>query len=329
MDDGMQVLVGPVTTGPALSVSTLVNEDRTFMLTPSASSLDVVDGKDNVFQLCFTDPNQGKGSATYIAANMPEAKIAVIYRNDDTYSTGIYETFVAECENQNLDVVYEGAFTGEGASDFSVQLTGAQSAGADVVFLPIYYQPASIIFAQADAMGYEPTFFGVDGMDGILTMPNFDMSLAEGVMVLTPFSADATDELTVSFVTKYSEQFGETPNQFAADGYDCVYALKQALEAADANPEMTNEELCDAPRRAVHLHELRRPDRLRPHLGRRRHRQQAADGGRHPRRRVRQRRERLSTIPRGGRSEIRPPCGVCGDAGPPRPGICRRKQRTR
>ena len=246
MDDGMQVLVGPVTTGPALSVSTLVNEDRTFMLTPSASSLDVVDGKDNVFQLCFTDPNQGMGSATYIAANMPEAKIAVIYRNDDTYSTGIYETFVAECENQNLNVVYEGAFTGEGASDFSVQLTGAQSAGADVVFLPIYYQPASIIFAQADAMGYEPTFFGVDGMDGILTMPNFDMSLAEGVMVLTPFSADATDERTVSFVTKYSEQFGETPNQFAADGYDCVYALKQALEAADANPEMTNEELCDA-----------------------------------------------------------------------------------
>ena len=95
-------------------------------------------------------------------------------------------------------------------------------------------------------MGYEPTFFGVDGMDGILTMKNFDMSLAEGVMVLTPFSADATDERTVSFVTKYNEKFGETPNQFAADGYDCIYALKQALEAADANPEMTNEELCDA-----------------------------------------------------------------------------------
>ena len=105
MDDGMQVLVGPVTTAPALSVSTLVNEDRTFMLTPSASSLDVVSGKDNVFQLCFTDPNQGMGSATYIAANMPDSKVAVIYRNDDIYSTGIYETFVAECEKQNLEIV--------------------------------------------------------------------------------------------------------------------------------------------------------------------------------------------------------------------------------
>ena len=246
MDNDMQVLVGPVTTGPAISVSSVAYEDRVFTLTPSASSPDVVAGKDNVFQLCFTDPNQGMGSATYMAANMPDSKIAVIYRNDDAYSQGIRDTFVAECENQGLEIVYQGTFTNETATDFSVQLAGAQSAGADVVFLPIYYQPASIIFAQADAMGYEPTFFGVDGMDGILTMPNFDMSLAEGVMVLTPFSADATDERTVSFVTKYSEQFGETPNQFAADGYDCVYALKQALEAADANPEMTNEELCDA-----------------------------------------------------------------------------------
>ena len=246
MDSGMQVLVGPVTTGPALSVSTLVNQDRVFMLTPSASSLDVVTGKDNVFQLCFTDPNQGMGSATYIGTNMPGSKVAVIYRNDDIYSTGIRDTFVAECENQDLEIVYEGTFTGEGASDFSVQLTDAQSAGADVVFLPIYYQPASIIFAQADAMGYEPTFFGVDGMDGILTLKNFDMSLAEGVMVLTPFSADATDERTVNFVTKYSDQFGETPNQFAADGYDCIYALKQAMENAGCTPDMSAEDICDA-----------------------------------------------------------------------------------
>lgn len=66
-------------------------------------------------------------------------------------------------------------------------------------------------------MGYAPKFFGVDGMDGILTMEGFDPKLAEGVMLLTPFNADATDEKTASFVKKYKEQFGETPNQFAAD----------------------------------------------------------------------------------------------------------------
>ena len=246
MDWGMQALVGTVTSGACISVSAEVYNDRVFALTPSASSTDVTAGKDNMFQLCFADPNQGSGSATYMNANMADAKIAVIYRNDDAYSQGIRDTFVTEAANLGLEVVYEGTFTADTATDFSVQLTAAQAAGADLVFLPIYYQPASVILSQADAMGYAPTFFGVDGMDGILTMEGFDASLAEGVMLLTPFSADAEDELTKNFVAEYQKRHGETPNQFAADGYDCIYAMKQALEAANCTPDMSVEELCDA-----------------------------------------------------------------------------------
>lgn len=246
MDWGMQALVGPTTSGAAISVSAKVYEERVFALTPSASSTDVTAGKDNVFQLCFTDPNQGMGAAVYMGANMTDSKVAVIYRNDDAYSQGIRDTFVAEAANQNLEVVYEGTFTKDTATDFSVQLTAAQAAGADLVFLPIYFQPASVILSQAKAMGYEPRFFGVDGMDGILTLKGFDMSLAEGVMVLTPFSADAADEQTQNFVSEYQTRHGETPNQFAADGYDCVYALKAALESAGCTPDMSYEEICEA-----------------------------------------------------------------------------------
>ena len=246
MDWGMQVMVGPTTTGASIAVSAQANADRTFMLTPSASSVDVIDGKDNVFQVCFTDPNQGVASADYISANMAGAKVAVIYRNDDAYSQGIRDTFVSEAADKGLEVVYEGTFTADTATDFSVQLTGAQSAGADTVFLPIYYQPASVILNQANAMGYEPTFFGVDGMDGILTMEGFDTSLAEGVMLLTPFNADSTDERTQNFVAEYQKRFGEVPNQFAADAYDCVYAYKQALENAGATADMSAEDLCAA-----------------------------------------------------------------------------------
>jgi len=246
LDWGMQVLAGPVTTGPSISVAAKVYEDRVFMLTPSASSPDVTSGKDNVFQMCFTDPNQGTGSATYIASNLPDSKIAIIYQNDDAYSQGIRDTFVSEGSAKGLDVVYEGTFTKDTMTDFSVQLTGAQAAGADLVFLPIYYQPASVILTQANAMGYDPLFFGVDGMDGILTLDNFDLSLAEGVMVLTPFSADAQDERTQSFVKEYVERYGETPNQFAADEYDVIYALKQALEESGCTPDMSAEEICDA-----------------------------------------------------------------------------------
>ena len=246
MDWGMQLLVGPTTTGAAQAVSAVTNTYRTFMLTPSASSTDVIDGKDNVFQVCFTDPNQGTGSADYMAENMPDAKIAIIYRNDDAYSQGIHDTFVTEAAAKGLNVVYEGTFTKDTATDFSVQLTGAQSAGADLVFLPIYYQPASVILNQANAMGYAPTFFGVDGMDGILTMEGFDTSLAEGVMLLTPFSADAQDERTQNFVKSYQEEFDDTPNQFAADAYDAVYILKAALEAAECTPDMSSTDICEA-----------------------------------------------------------------------------------
>ena len=246
LDDGMQVLVGPVTTGSAIAVSAKLYEDRVFGLTPSASSPDVTSGKDNMFQLCFTDPNQGVAAADYIAENRADSTVAVIYRNDDAYSQGIRDAFVAELKANGMEAVYEGTFTKDTATDFSVQLTAAQSAGADLVFLPIYYQPASVILSQADAMGYAPTFFGVDGMDGILTLEGFDTSLAEGVTVQSPFSADATDDATVSFVEKYVALAGETPNQFAADGYDCVYALYNALNEAGCTPDMSAEDICEA-----------------------------------------------------------------------------------
>ena len=245
VDWGMQVLVGPVTTGSAIAASAVAFEDRLFCLTPSASSTDVTANKDNMFQLCFTDPNQGTGAADYMAENMPGHKIAVIYRNDDAYSQGIRDTFVKEAAAKSLEVVYEGTFTKDTQTDFSVQLTAAQNAGADLVFLPIYYQPASVILNQAKQMGYAPTFFGVDGMDGILTMDGFDTSLAEGVMLLTPFAADADDAMTKSFVAEYEKRFGETPNQFAADGYDVVYVLYNALNAAGCTADMSAKDICD------------------------------------------------------------------------------------
>ena len=246
MDWGMQVMVGTVTSGSGITVSAQAFQDRTFMLTPSGSSVDVIKDKDNAFQVCFTDPNQGTGSADYIAEHFPGAKVAVIYRNDDAYSQGIRDTFVAEFTAKGLTVEYEGTFTADTATDFSVQLTAAQSAGADILFLPIYYQPAAVILQQANQMGYAPTFFGVDGMDGILTLENFDTSLAEGVYLLTPFSADADDARTQAFVAEYQKRYGEVPNQFAADGYDAVYIVKAALEAAGCTPDMSAAEICEA-----------------------------------------------------------------------------------
>ena len=243
---GMQISLGSVTSQPGVSTSALAFEDRIFTMTPSGSSPDVISGKDNVYQMCFSDPNQGLASAQYITEQGLGEKVFIIWKNDDVYSTGIKEQFVKEAETLGLEVVGDATFTTDTATDFSVQLTQAQQAGADLVFLPIYYQPASLILSQADAMGYTPTFFGVDGMDGILTAENFDASLAEGVYLLTPFSADSEDEMTQNFVAEYQDRFGEIPNQFGADAYDAIYTLYQAIQAAGATADMSNEEICDA-----------------------------------------------------------------------------------
>ena len=241
-DWGMQMLVGTTTTAPCIAVAGKTASDNVFQITPSASSPDVLSsGNGNVFQVCFTDPNQGVASAQYIAENKLATKIGIIYDSSDVYSSGI-----EEAKTQGLNIVSKAAFTADSKTDFGTQLQKAKDAGADLLFLPIYYQEASIILKQADTMGYKPKFFGVDGMDGILTVENFDTKLAEDVMLLTPFAADAKNKSVQNFVKTYKEKYKDTPNQFAADSYDAVYALKAAIEESKATTDMSASDMCDA-----------------------------------------------------------------------------------
>ena len=249
-DWGMQVLMGTVTSAPCVAVADKTNADNMFQITPSGSSVECAQNP-NVFRVCFSDPDQGAASATYIAENKLAEKIAVIYDSSDVYSSGIYEKFATEAANQGLEIVDAEAFTADSNKDFSTQLQKAKDAGADLVFLPIYYTEASLILKQADTMGYAPKFFGCDGMDGILQVENFDTKLAEGLMLLTPFAADAQDELTQKFVTSYKENYGETPIQFAADAYDAIYAIKAAMEEADITPETSVSDTCDKMKEAM------------------------------------------------------------------------------
>lgn len=249
-DWGMQVLMGTVTSAPCVAVADKTNADNMFQITPSGSSVECAQNP-NVFRVCFSDPDQGAASATYIAENKLAEKIAVIYDSSDVYSSGIYERFASEAANQGLEIVDAEAFTADSNKDFSTQLQKAKDAGADLVFLPIYYTEASLILKQADTMGYAPKFFGCDGMDGILQVENFDTKLAEGLMLLTPFAADAQDELTQKFVTSYKENYGETPIQFAADAYDAIYAIKAAMEEADITPDTSVSDTCDKMKEAM------------------------------------------------------------------------------
>ena len=245
MDKGMQMLLGTTTSGACMAVAAVANEERVFMLTPSASNDLVNQSGDQIFQVCFTDSNQGTSSAMWIQANRPDAKIGIIYNNAQDYSMGITTSFNAKAAELGLNVVAQSAFSDDTAADFSVQIAAMKDAGADFIFLPIYYTPAITILTQAAAAGYAPTWFGVDGMDGVLGVEGLDQSIVEGVYMLTPFDATATDEATVDFVTRYTEKYGETPNQFAADAYDGMFILALALETAGCTADMSYDEICE------------------------------------------------------------------------------------
>ena len=243
-DWGMQILDGTTTTAPCIAVAEKTAADNMFQITPSGSAVECVKN-DNVFRVCFSDPDQGIASADYIAEHGLGTKIGVIYDSSNVYSSGIEAKFMEEAAAKGLEVFDPQAFTDDSKTDFSAQLQNISNAGCDLVFLPIYYQESSIILTQADKMGYAPTFFSCDGLDGILAMENFNVELAEDVMLLTPFAPDATDELTQNFVKNYEEAYGETPNQFAADSYDAIYAIKAAAEDQGLTPDMSVSDICE------------------------------------------------------------------------------------
>lgn len=247
MDKGMQVLMGTVTSNPCIAVSEKSKEDNVFMLTPSGSAVDCVK-YDNAFRVCFNDPNQGSASAQYIADNLKMKKVAVMYNKSDVYSTGIYETFAKGAQDKKMEIVATTAFTDSSKTDFNVQLQQIKDSGAQLVFLPGYYEEAALILTQAKAAGLTTKFFGCDGLDGVIGQLGEGFDVAEGVMLLTPFAADATDDKTVKFVSAYRAQFGEkaTPTQFAADAYDAIYTIKAACEKAGVkNSDISASDLCD------------------------------------------------------------------------------------
>ena len=242
-DWGMQIMAGPVTTAPSNVVAAECANDEIFMLTPSASGVSVIEYGDNIFQICFTDPNQGVASADYMASRELGTTIGVIYDSSDVYSSGIYEKFAAQAQANGLNVACVEAFTADNKSDLTTQVTKCKDAGCDLVFLPFYATEAAQVLTYANTIDYSPIFFGCDGLDGVLTVEGFDPALAEGVMLLTPFSADSSDEATQLFVAKYQDKTGIVPNQFAADAYDVIYAIAQACEKGGVTADMSASEI--------------------------------------------------------------------------------------
>ena len=242
-DWGMQFFAGAVTTGPCLSIAPEAVKDNMFMMTPSGSSEKIAKTGKNIYQMCFTDPNQGSSAAQLVYDKSMGTKIGIIYDNSDDYSKGLMQGFKDKAAQLGMQIVVETAFTADNKSNLSTQVTQCKDAGCDFVFLPFYATEAAQVLTYANKIDYHPVFFGCDGMDGILTIDGFDTALAEGLVMMTPFNAD--DPATKSFVDQYKAMMnGEVPNQFAADGYDVIYAIYEACKATGVNGVTSAADAC-------------------------------------------------------------------------------------
>lgn len=235
VDNGMKVSLGATLSGETSAVVAEAEADGMLVLTPSGSALSAISGSDKAFRVCFSDPYQGQASAEYIISHKLATKVAIFYDSTTDYSTGLVETFEKGWGNSETIVAKE-SFTSSTNTDFSTQIDNIAASGADLVFLPIYAQEAAAFLTQAKGKLDSMIMFGCDGLDGLL---NKDISKenAEGVMMLTPFAADDESELVQNFVKNYTDKYGKTPDQFAADAYDAIYTIVAALKQAEITSE--------------------------------------------------------------------------------------------
>ena len=233
MDWGMDVSLGGTFSGETASVVAAAAADDVLVLTPSGSADAAIEGNDKAFRVCFYDSYQGEAAAAYIQDNALATEVGVFYESDYDYSVGLYNSFKTKCEEIGLTIAETQTFTTTTNTDFSTQIDALVASGVKVVFMPIYAEEASTFLTQAKGkFGSDVYFFGADGLDGILGKVEQDVTIANNVLMLTPFAADAEDELVKNFVSAYEQAYSATPDQFAADGYDAVYVIKAAVEKA-------------------------------------------------------------------------------------------------
>lgn len=233
MDWGMNISLGGVLSGETASIVAAARDDDVLLLTPSGSADKCIDGNSLAFRVCFYDSFQGAAAAQYIKDNDIVDTVGVLYQSDVDYSVGLYNAFVEKCGELGITIAETQTFTSTTSTDFSTQVNALVASGAKLVFIPIYAEEASTFLTQAHGKFADDVyFFGADGLDGILGKVEQDTSLANNVLMLTPFAADNPAENVQSFVKKYQEAYGATPDQFAADAYDAIYAIKAAVEKA-------------------------------------------------------------------------------------------------
>lgn len=236
--DNVVAIIGSVTSTPTIAVSQASEADGIPIITATATHLDVTAYGGNMFRACFIDDLQAKTMVNVAVANGVKTA-AVIYNNSDSYSTGLYDSFVKYCGENGIEVVAAESY-GKDATDFSAQLTNISAKSPEVIFAPDYYNVVYLVLKQAREMGIDVPFYGVDGSDGVLGIEGADPAYLEGLLFCNHYTTADESEIVQNFLKNYKEKYNEDPASFAALGYDSALIICNAIEKAgvsEASPE--------------------------------------------------------------------------------------------
>ncbi|MBQ7882411.1 MAG: ABC transporter substrate-binding protein [Treponema sp.] len=240
--DKVNLIVGSLTSGCTMAISSLAQAQKVLMIAPAATATAITDAGDYVFRACFIDPFQGTVGAKFALQTLGSKKAAVLYDVGNDYSVGLTENFVKTFEEAGCEIVAKESYS-TGDKDFNAQLTKIKNANPDVVYLPDYYGTVALIAKQLRAQGITTPIVGADGWDGLTD--NAGAEVLNGYYS-NHYAADSTDEAVQKFVTSYNTKYNKTPTAFAALGYDSVYMLKDAIaKAGSADSESVKAALAE------------------------------------------------------------------------------------
>nr|WP_249745374.1 ABC transporter substrate-binding protein [Mesobacillus boroniphilus] len=157
-------------------------------------------------------------------------KVAILYGNDDVFTKSGFDTMKKAAEEKGLEILTIETFQ-KGQSDYNAQLTKIKSLKPDLILASALYNEGAVIMDQARKMGIDVPFVGGNGFNSPEVI-KIAGDAADGLIVATPWYGDKDDQKVQDFVKKYEEKYSKKPDQFAAQAYDALYIMAEALKKA-------------------------------------------------------------------------------------------------
>ena len=239
MQDNVVAVTGTFSSSNAIAAASVAESAKKPYLIAGATNPKVtVDPKTQkvkkyIYRVCFIDPFQGTVAANFASNNLKAKKAAMLIDNSSDYSKGLGEFFQAAFVKAGGTVVANEAYL-QKDTDFKATLTKIKAQGADVLFVPGYYEEVGKIVKQAREMGLTMPIVGADGWDSPKLAEIAGEKALNNTFFTNHYSVDDPSEAGKAFVANYTKEFGQKPEALAVLGYDAVYVLADAIKRANS-----------------------------------------------------------------------------------------------